>query len=210
MYILYNDNVVIRVLWAITKNNQTLKNKTRMDWIIQNKEWLFSGAGIAIILGLIKILKKDKKDIEVENKNIVNITLPDKTKNEEVKKKKTKAEVQTLFIDDEKFDIVDILKKADFPNTKTIKDVHNLDTADIKNADVIFVDVNGVGCKLFPKDQGLGLAEAIKTRNPEKYVIIYSAQEQRLHKAFSIVDAILPKNADPYEFINLLENYLRK
>lgn len=181
-----------------------------MDWIIQNKEWLFSGAGIAFLLAVIKIFKKDKKDVTVGNINNLNFAQSDRIKTEEVIKKKTKAEIQILFIDDEKFDIVDILKKADFPNTKTIKDVNNLDSADIKNADVIFVDVNGVGCKLFPKDQGLGLAEAIKTRNPEKFVIIYSAQEQRLHKAFSIVDAILPKNADPYEFINLLENYLRK
>jgi hypothetical protein len=183
-----------------------------MEWIIQNKEWLFSGVGLAILLGLIKVIKKDKKDIAVKNKNsnVVNITIPDKPESKEEKKKKTKSEIQILFIDDEKFDIVDILKKADFPNTKTIKDIHNLDTADIKNSDVIFVDVNGVGCKLFPKDQGLGLAEAIKTRNPEKYIVIYSAQEQRLHKAFSIADATLPKNAEPYEFINLLENYLRK
>jgi DNA-binding NarL/FixJ family response regulator len=176
-----------------------------MNWIIENKEWLFSGLGLAIVLGIIAFFTKKKEKIEVNNF----FTTPNKSKSKD-KKDKTKAELQTLFIDDEKFDIVDILKKADFPNTKTIKDVHNLDSPDIKNADVIFVDVNGVGCKLFPKDQGLGLAEAIKSRNPKKYVVIYSAQEQRLHKAFSIVDAILPKNADPYEFINLLENYLRK
>ena len=93
-------------------------------------------------------------------------------------------------------------------HTKNIKDINSIDCPDILLADVIFVDINGVGCKLFPKDQGLGVASQIKTQYPDKYVVIYSAQPQELHKAFSIVDAVLPKNADPYEYINILDNYI--
>ena len=47
----------------------------------------------------------------------------------------------------------------------------------------------------------------IKKRYPDKYVVVYSAQPQQLNKNFTQVDAILPKNADPYEYINILENY---
>lgn len=189
-----------------------------MDWIIQNKEWLFSGLGIAVISligGLIYNRKNAVKFIPNEvnnnNSNVVNINVNDNiSKSTRASSQKSKGDIQILFVDDEKFEIVGILKDAGWANAKTIKDVKNLDSPDILNANVIFVDVNGVGRTLFPNDQGLGLAEAIKTRNPEKFIIIYSAQEQRLHKAFSIVDAVLPKNADPYEFINILENYLRK
>jgi len=196
-----------------------------MDWIINNKEWLFSGIGVTILTYLtslfVKSRKKEVASIEFEssntnnnsntNSNIVNINVDNSSKNDTVQKeRKNKNDLQLLFIDDEKFEIVSILKGAGWVNTKTIKDVKNLDCSDVKNADIIFVDINGVGCSLFPKDQGLGLAEAIKSRNPEKYIIIYSAQEQRLHKAFSIVDAVLPKNAEPYEFMNILDNYLRK
>lgn len=33
-----------------------------MEWIIQNKEWLFSGVGLAIIGGIWDFLKKEKPD----------------------------------------------------------------------------------------------------------------------------------------------------
>lgn len=200
-----------------------------MDWIINNKEWLFSGIGVALLTFLTSLFIRSKKETNNElmtgisnnstnnntntntNSNIVNVNIDNSEKKEIIQKAiKNKEDLQLLFIDDEKFEIVSILKGAGWINTKTIKDVKNLDCLDVKNSDVIFVDINGVGCSLFPKDQGLGLAEAIKSRNPEKFVIIYSAQEQRLHKAFSIVDAVLPKNAEPYEFMNILDNYLRK
>lgn len=193
-----------------------------MEWILENKEWLFSGLGIVVItLGVEFLNRKKKKENTLNvsntstnnNSNIINVNIDESiSKNKTMKPNviKDKSDIQILFIDDEKFDIVTILKDAGWKNTKTIKDVKNLDCIEVKNADVIFVDINGVGCKLFPNDQGLGLAEAIKTRNQEKCVIIYSAQEQRLHKAFSIVDSVLPKNADPYEFTTILDNYLRK
>ena len=101
-----------------------------------------------------------------------------------------------------------MLKKAGWENTKRIKDVTNLDAIDVFNSNVIFVDVNGVGCQLFPKDQGLGLAEAIKKKYPEKYIVLYSAVSHNFHKALNVVDNVLEKNADPYEFINILENYI--
>lgn len=197
-----------------------------MEWIFNNKEWLFSGVGVVFFsLFANKILKSRNKNTtsnvldanatqsnntNVSNSNTVNISLKEipVTKIKTVSHK-DKEDIQILFIDDEKFEIANILKGAGWTNTKTIRDVKNLDCVEVKNADVLFVDINGVGCNLFPKDQGLGLAEAIKSRAPEKYIVIYSAQEQRLHKAFSIVDAVLPKNAEPYEFINILENYLR-
>lgn len=85
-----------------------------------------------------------------------------------------------------------------------------MDCADIKNANIIFVDINGVGVTLFPKEQGLGLAEALKRKYPEKYIVLYSAQEKgdRFHKALKVVDSTLSKNAEPYEFINIIENFI--
>lgn len=37
-----------------------IKGDGIMDWIIQNKEWLFSGIGVTIIVGLIGIFIKSK------------------------------------------------------------------------------------------------------------------------------------------------------
>lgn len=47
-----------------------------MDWIIQNKEWLFSGIAIALPLALIGWLIKSrltKKQIQKSGKNSTNI-----------------------------------------------------------------------------------------------------------------------------------------
>lgn len=122
--------------------------------------------------------------------------------------RKEKGSVHVLFIDDQKFDNVDVLKNAGWKNTKAVKDIKAIDSPEVLAADVIFVDINGVGTSLFPKEQGLGVAMQIKSRYNEKCVVVYSAQPQELHKALSQVDAVLPKNAEPYEYISILENYI--
>lgn len=122
--------------------------------------------------------------------------------------RKEKGSVHVLLIDDQKFDNVDVLRNAGWKNTKSIKDIKAIDCPEVLAADVIFVDINGVGTSLFPKEQGLGVAVQIKSRYSEKCVVVYSAQPQELHKALSQVDAVLPKNAEPYEYISILENYI--
>lgn len=66
-----------------------------------------------------------------------------------------------------------------------------------------------MGKLLFFADEGLGLADAIKTKYPAKKVIIYSAETKgdRFHKALRNVDTFLAKNADPYEFQQIIENF---
>ncbi|WP_308600442.1 response regulator [uncultured Dysgonomonas sp.] len=191
-----------------------------IEWIVTNKEWFFSGVGVLILGCGINFLKK--KSNESTNNTVdfksnsntvhVNVLRGDQGQKDNLSKKNdalTKESIQILFIDDEKFKTVDNLRTAGYLNTKTIKDVRNLDSIDLKNANVIFVDINGVGETLFPVDKGLGLAEAIKKKYPDKHVVIYSAQEQgnRFHKALKCVDYTLPKNAEPYEFINIIENF---
>lgn len=133
---------------------------------------------------------------------------PENKETETASRKKEKGSVHVLFIDDQKFDNVDVLKDAGWKNTKSIKDIKAIDCPEVLAADVIFVDINGVGTSLFPKEQGLGVAVQIKARYSEKFVVVYSAQPQELHMALRQVDAILPKNAEPYEYISILENYI--
>jgi len=189
-----------------------------MKWFFENIEWIFGGIGVAIIPWLWNFFKKKKKKsesiIQTQNQHqTVNIEINNGDKEHNNKKAANqisqKNAVQILFIDDQKFKMVTNLKTAGYPNCKSIKDVKDLDCMDVKNSDIIFVDINGVGHTLFPKDQGLGLAEALKNKYPQKYIVIYSAEEQgdRFHKALKKVDDTLPKNADPYEFINIIENY---
>ncbi|WP_343705575.1 response regulator [Flavobacterium sp.] len=121
-----------------------------------------------------------------------------------------KALTRLLFVDDNytEFKIISILKKAGWINTKAVKDITDLDDSKVIEADIIFVDINGVGTTLF-KDQGLGLASALKKKYPSKKIILYSAETtgDRFHKALKEVDSCLSKNAEPFQFINLIESY---
>lgn len=58
-------------------------------------------------------------------------------------------------------------------------------------------------------DEGLGLALAIKKKYPSKKVIIYSAETNgdRFHEALRKADSFLAKNADPYEFQRIVEEF---
>ena len=121
-----------------------------------------------------------------------------------------KGTTRILFIDDEiKFKLVKILQKSGWLHTKLIKDVESLDQIDVYQADIIFVDIQGVGIELGFSEQGLGLASALKKKYPEKKVIIYSAEQtgDRFHKALREVDDWLPKDADPYQFQMMVEQY---
>jgi hypothetical protein len=122
---------------------------------------------------------------------------------------KMKATTKILFVDDNhtEYKMVSILKKAGWTKTKSVKDITDLDAQVVIDSDIIFVDINGVGLTLF-EDQGLGLASALKLKYPKKKIIIYSAETSgdRFHKALRQVDDCLSKNAEPYQFINLVEN----
>ncbi len=116
--------------------------------------------------------------------------------------------VGILFIDDEKFSVIQILRKAGWVNVRSVRDVDTLDDPNIIASSVIFVDIVGVGIKLAFKNQGIGLAAAIKQKYKDKKVWVYSAESK--HNIFDadlkVLDGLLPKNAEPIEFMNILED----
>ena len=133
-------------------------------------------------------------------------TLPERSLNE------LKSTTSVLFIDDKQFEVVNILKEAEWVNVRLIKDVNSLDAQEVQNAHIIFVDINGVGRKLKFKDEKIGLILALRKKYPFKKLILYSAEREgdRFHEGFTAADAQLAKNADPFQFQAMVENYSRK
>jgi DNA-binding NarL/FixJ family response regulator len=136
--------------------------------------------------------------------------IPNKTetlvKDENYYKKNTTI----LIIDDEvQFKLPKIFRDSGWINTKLVPDVNSVNAIEIVEADILFVDVQGVGKELGFKDEGLGLVAAIKTKFPNKKVIIYSviAEGNRFHEAFNLCDGCLSKDADPYQFECLVEKF---
>lgn len=195
---------------------------------MDNYEWIFSGIGV-LFLGWIlnffykkydnskandstppNILQAANNTQSGNNITVNNILSQPIIKDVLTSEQKSKDNCHILFIDDQHndFKMVSILKKAGWINTKAIKDLTDLDDYKAVEASIIFVDINGVGTAMF-EDQGLGLAAALKEKYPQKTIIIYSAEPtgNRFNKKLRKVDESLPKNAEPYEFISLIEQY---
>lgn len=196
-----------------------------MDWIVDNKEWLFSGVGVATAAYLFSILAQKKSEAGTKHHteistNHIAINLGETSHNDAPKltnsnnKKKSlaefKNETRILFVDDDaRFKVAKILTQSGWVHTKLIKDCKTLDEHDIVDAHLLFIDVQGVGIAMGFNDEGLGLALAIKKKYPDKKVIIYSAETKgdRFHEALRKADSFLPKNADPYEFQRIVEEF---
>jgi hypothetical protein len=196
-----------------------------MSWIIDNKEWLFSGAGVAAFgyvfsLWFRKPVAIDLGKNTATNTNNIAINVAErnhspgeKAVNDNSQKKSLdeyKNETRILFVDDDaRFKVAKILTQSGWVHTKLIKDCKTLDERDVVDAQILFIDVQGVGVAMGFNDEGLGLAFAIKEKYPDKKVIIYSAETKgdRFHEALRKADSFLPKNADPYEFQRIVEEF---
>lgn len=120
-----------------------------------------------------------------------------------------------LFIDDLTFNLVDSLKEKDgWQNVQKIKDVDSLSQTEVREAHIIFVDVQGVGKKLGFEDEGLGLISALRNSYPAKKIIMYSAESKGridgLHPSGNIVDYRLRKTATRYEFESTIERFAKE
>jgi hypothetical protein len=197
-----------------------------MDWILANKDWVFSGCGVAVFGYIFSVFLRNRSDqgSSADSKNsVVNITNNNtlngsghegQVVNQRSSMNKNlanyKEETRILFIDDDvRFKVAKILGRSGWKYTKVIKDATTLDDAEILEADILFIDVQGVGVSLGFSDEGLGLALAVKEKYPKKKVVIYSAETQgnRFHSALRKADSFLPKNADPYEFQRIVEEF---
>jgi hypothetical protein len=124
-----------------------------------------------------------------------------------------KALTKIVFIDDDtKFRVVKMFKASGWLNTKAIKDLKNIDDILIRDADILFVDIQGVGKALNCKEEGLGLALSLKQKYSQKKVVIYSAENtgDRFHEALRKADYFLAKNAEPLEFLSLVEQFSKE
>ena len=172
---------------------------------MQNIEWIFSGIGVFVlgIVGKFGWQKFFSKNDYITEKLITKMTNQEKIDY-------AKKIINILFIDDDtKFKVVKILKKTGWERTKSVTDIDDLDSIDVRDTNIFFVDIQGVGKILDFKDEGLGLALALKKKYPNKKVIIYSAEPQgeRFHAALRKADTCLPKNAEPYEFQQVVEEF---
>lgn len=123
-----------------------------------------------------------------------------------------KSHTNILFIDDEKFEIINNIKAAGWKHTSWLngKKLKDLSTERIRKADIIFIDVIGVAPVLFD-DEGLGLIVYLKDNYKEKRVIIYSVESRHdiHHRAFQVADDKMKKNTRAGIFLEKIEKQAR-
>jgi len=144
----------------------------------------------------VSVIDRDKDRIAHDNKKDLNLL---------------KKIVNILFIDDDvNFEIVKILKHHGWVNTKIKSDISNTDA--YQDTHIFFIDINGVGKKMGLKDEGMGLAYALKSKFKNSKVIIYSSDTNRdiTNPAFEIVDGVLPKDAQVWQFTDLIEKFAKE
>ena len=192
------------------------------DQIYQNKEWIFSGIGVTVLLGAIFAAKYlvnhfnailafwfRPRPISRSPLGTI-ISTPTQTATQ---LGALKLLTSILFIDDDtSFRVVSILRTEGWTNTQIVRDVSTLSDELVIRSHILFIDINGVGRELGFREEGLGLAQAIKERYPSKKVVIYSAETraERFHPAWKLADEYLAKNSDPYEFLQIVEQCARE
>lgn len=168
--------------------------------------WLFSGSGFSLIGLVMKWFRRSNKSKEKKQEELDQIRIENASETMRLKNSR-KGNIPILFIDDKKVSFISAMKKAGYESIKWLKDCDKIDCEFVASSDIIFVDINGVGTSLFPQEQGLGLAKAIKQKFPGKCIVIYSAEPQYLKNDFRMLDAMLPKNSEPYEFIKIIDDW---
>lgn len=189
------------------------------EFVWTNKEWLFSGIGVVCLFLVIKVFRKQIPHCLGWLGHVTHLRRRvSKTpgagscdhsgdSQDRPPLDKLKAGIRVLFVDDEVFKVVNILKASGWMNISRVKDVKSLDEEKVRHAHIFFIDIQGVGKELGFNDEGLGLALALQEKYPKKKCVIYSAVSSgdRFNKALNRADEILPKNADPYQFQRIVE-----
>lgn len=121
-----------------------------------------------------------------------------------------KKRARLLVIDDESFIYLDLFKKHGYSIDQWV-DVDDLSRIEHGGFDLILLDVQGVGKRLSPTEQGLGLLRHIRAVNPAQIVIAFSGSDYSLkyQDFFKLADATLPKSADYVDFQRQVDDLLR-
>lgn len=173
--------------------------------------WVITIIGGIIVAVFVYIFLKDKRDKKIkqhsnQSQNVTQTVIINKKEDidskvdlknisEDISYLKTKARI--LFIEDDVFKKINNLKNFGW-NVSQIKKVDNLDSDEIKNANIIFVDYKGVGEP--SGNQGLGVVENLRAMyGKNKWIIFYSAHKLPLNIYGKGANSYLAKNATVYE-----------
>jgi len=124
-----------------------------------------------------------------------------------------KSSIRILFIDDNKFPIIENLKNAGY-TVQWIKDIKHIEEVKVTDSHILFVDYKGVGKNLSQNKEGVGICKMLKDKyKKSKYVVLCTGESipnELLKEIKSISDAIVPKSLETTDFINIINEAMEK
>lgn len=125
-----------------------------------------------------------------------------------------KKQCRLVFVDDIEFPVINTLKMSGWSNVIHIHDISSLDQCEIRDANIIFLDIQGVGKILHCEKEGLGLILPLREKYPNKMIVVYSAEEGGNISAFSehinAAHKRISRNVEPVGFQMKVERYVKE
>lgn len=125
---------------------------------------------------------------------------------EEIKKR-----ARLLVIDDDPFAYLEIFQKNGYA-IEQWTDVEDLNRLESGAFDLILLDVQGVGKKISPTEQGLGVLRHLRVKSPAQLVVAFSSADYSLkyQDFFALADRTLTKSADYVDFQRVVDELLHE
>lgn len=122
---------------------------------------------------------------------------------------KRRANIDILVIDDASFPPKENLGNNNFRITQW-SDIEDLKT--VEHYDLILCDIEGVGKKINPTDQGGAVIKQIKKLYPHKYIIAYSARTfgTQFNEFFMYADETVSKDKDVSDWCDTLDDAMEE
>lgn len=89
-------------------------------------------------------------------------------------------------------------------------EVKSLDRLEQGDFDIIVLDIAGVAKRFSPDDDGFGILQQLKSRNPSQIIVAFSGQSFDLSKQkfFKLADDTMPKPVDPLKCKQVLDQLI--
>lgn len=151
--------------------------------------------------------------VNIQNVNVQSKVPQTQTRKSNLSIEDIKAQIKVLFVDDKEFPIVDYLKSIGYSGIDYMPDIEDIDDSRVRYAQIIFLDINGIGIKLGFKNQGMGLCGALKDKYGEsKRVILYSGETpgSLFDTDAKKADETIPKDSDYVQFTSIITDYAKE
>lgn len=120
---------------------------------------------------------------------------------------KLRERVKILLVDDEEYEIIDILKTRGY-SIYYKSDINYL--IETEPFDIILLDIKGIAKKFGSPKQGFGFAVNVKNKYPQKIVISFSGTSDiRINEELHKIDGFIMKDTDVDIWCNRLDKYIK-